>query len=67
MNQVTYSIPNISCNHCVMRIKTALLKLDGVQDVEGDPESKQIRVEFDDPSSDELLRETLKEIDYPAE
>lgn len=36
----TFSIPNISCGHCVMSIKNELSELEGVKTVEGDPEKK---------------------------
>ena len=45
MEKETFSIPNISCGHCVMTIKNELKALEGVESVAGDPESKQITVE----------------------
>ena len=67
MKTQTYAVPNISCGHCVMHIKRALSELEGVQSVEGDPKSKEIKVEFSEPATDELIRATLSDIDYPAE
>lgn len=67
MKTLTYSIPNISCGHCVMHIKKALSALDGVEAVEGDLTEKRITVEFTAPATDELIRKTLTEINYPAE
>jgi copper chaperone CopZ len=34
--------------------------------VEGDPENKSITVEFESPATLEQIKETLKEINYPA-
>ncbi|MGD8980621.1 MAG: heavy-metal-associated domain-containing protein [Desulfobacterales bacterium] len=62
----TFSIPNISCGHCVMSIKNELNELDGIKTVEGDPENKSITVEFESPATLEQIKETLKEINYPA-
>ena len=62
----TFSIPNISCGHCVMSIKNELNELDGIKTVEGDPENKNITVEFESPVTLEQIKETLKEINYPA-
>jgi copper chaperone CopZ len=62
----TFSIPNISCGHCVMSIKNELNELDGIKTVEGDPEYKSITVEFESPATLEQIKETLKEINYPA-
>ena len=50
-----------------MHIKRAISELEGVKSVEGDPSSKQIKVEFSEPATDELIRATLAEINYPAE
>jgi copper chaperone CopZ len=66
MAKETFSIPNISCGHCVMSIKNELNELDGVKTVEGDPETKSITVEFESPVTLEQIKETLKEINYPA-
>jgi copper chaperone CopZ len=62
----TFSIPNISCGHCVNAIKSELGDLAGVAKVEGDPASKSIKVEWDLPATEESIRNTLKEISYPA-
>lgn len=66
MKKQTFTVPNISCNHCVMTIKNQLSELEGVISVEGDVENKSIRVEWDDPSTPEKIRDTLKQINYPA-
>ena len=66
MANTTFSIPNISCGHCVMSIKNELSELEGVKSVEGNPETKSIDVEWDAPITEEKLIETLKEINYPA-
>jgi len=66
MEKETLSIPNISCGHCVMTIKNELSEVDGVKSVEGDPDAKSIVIEWDSPASIEKIKETLKEINYPA-
>ena len=66
MEKKTFSIPNISCGHCVMSIKNELKEMDGVSTVEGNPEAKSIEVEWEAPASEEKIIETLKEINYPA-
>ena len=66
MEKKTFSIPNISCGHCVMSIKNELKEMDGVSTVEGNPETKSIEVEWEAPASEEKIIETLKEINYPA-
>ena len=66
MANTTFSIPNISCGHCVMSIKNELSELEGVTSVEGNPETKSIDVEWNAPITEDKLKETLKEINYPA-
>ena len=66
MEKQTFSISNITCGHCVMTIKNELSELEGVKAVEGDPASKSITVELEAPATPEIVRETLKEINYPA-
>ena len=66
MERETLSIPNISCGHCVMSIKNELSEMEGVKSVNGNPETKSIDVEWDSPASLEKIKETLKEINYPA-
>jgi copper chaperone len=66
MTKQTFTVLNISCDHCVMTIKNELSELEGVLSVEGDAENKSITVEWGDPSTLEKIRNTLKEINYPA-
>jgi len=66
MEKHTFSIPNISCGHCVMSIKNELSELEGVKVVEGDPASKTITVEWEIPATVEGIRTILKDINYPV-
>ncbi len=66
MESKKFSIPKISCGHCVMNIKRELAEVQGVSRVEGDPKKKEITVEWDTPASLEKIVSTLKEINYPA-
>jgi copper chaperone len=66
MPKQTFTVLNISCDHCVMTIKNELSELKGVVSVEGDAKNKSITVEWGDPSTLEKIRDTLKEINYPA-
>ncbi len=66
MEKKTFSIPNISCGHCVMAIKNELSELDGVKSVEGNPDAKSIDVAWDAPVTETKIREALKDINYPA-
>ncbi len=66
MTTVTYTIPNITCHHCVHTIKMEVSELDGVQSVEGDPKSKQVTIVFSSPASEEGIKALLAEINYPV-
>ena len=66
MESKTFSIPSISCGHCVMSIKNELNEIQGIPNVEGNPEEKKITVEWDTPATLEKIKSTLKEINYPA-
>ncbi len=65
MESTRFSIPNISCGHCVMTIKRELSEIQGVKKVEGDPETKEIVVEWEAPATLEGIKAILKEINYP--
>jgi copper chaperone CopZ len=66
MESKTFSIPDISCGHCVMTIKNELNDLEGVSRVEGDPQKKEITVEWEAPATLEKIKSILKEIHYPV-
>jgi len=66
METKTLSIPNISCGHCVMAIKKELSEMEGISKVEGDPANKSITLTWDAPATMETIKQTLKDINYPA-
>lgn len=65
MTSVTYTIPNISCNHCVHTIKSELSELDGVKSVEADAGTKKATIVFESPATEDRIIALLKEIHYP--
>jgi copper chaperone len=67
MTTITYSVPNISCHHCVHTINTELAELPGVQNVAADLPTKTVKVSYAAPATPEKIEELLAEIDYPAE
>ena len=67
MQNVTFQVPNISCGHCVHTIQMELGEVEGVSTVKASAETKQVTVQFDAPASEQTLRDTLAEINYPAE
>lgn len=66
MEKTTFTIPNISCGHCVMSIKNELGDLEGVTAVDGDPDLKSMTVAWEAPATLEIIKTQLREINYPA-
>ena len=66
MKNVTYSIPNISCGHCVHTIQSEVSELEGVQVVRASAETKKVTIQYDAPASEEQIITLLKEINYPV-
>ena len=67
MTTITYSIPNISCKHCVHTITTELSDLAGVKSVVASEAAKTAVVTFEAPATENLIVETLKTINYPPQ
>jgi copper chaperone CopZ len=67
MPAITYTVPAISCGHCVHTIETELADLPGVIEVEANMDTKKVKVVFDAPANDEKIKALLAEINYPAE
>ncbi len=66
MKTVTYSIPNISCNHCVHTIQSEVSELKGVKSVQANVETQQAEITFDAPATEEAIKQLLAEINYPV-
>ena len=66
MGKHVFTIPNISCGHCVMAIKNELAEVKGIVAVEGNPAEKQITVEWNAPLTLDKIQAILKDINYPA-
>jgi copper chaperone CopZ len=52
--------------HCVNTIKIAISSLEGVDFVDANMPRKELLVEYDAPASDEIIRQKLESIGYPA-
>jgi copper chaperone CopZ len=66
MTTVTYSIPNISCHHCVHTIKSEVSELTGVTFVDATVDTKQATITFDAPATEDQIKALLAEINYPV-
>jgi len=66
MTTVKYSIPNISCGHCVRTIQNEVGELTGVQSVQADQATRTALITFDTPATEEQIKALLSEINYPV-
>jgi copper chaperone len=66
MKSVTYSVPNISCKHCTHTITMELSELEGVSKSRCRCANPACTITFDDPATEQQLKDTLAEINYPA-
>jgi copper chaperone CopZ len=67
MTTITLSIPNISCNHCIMTVKRETGFVDGAEFVSGDVDGKTATFQVTDEDSLLELKRTLAEAGYAAE
>jgi copper chaperone CopZ len=66
MKTVTYTVPNISCQHCLHTIETELGEMRGVASVHAEQESKRVEIAYDDPATTDGIESLLAEINYPV-
>jgi copper chaperone len=66
METITLSIPNISCNHCVMTVKREGGFVDGAEFVSGDVEGKTATFRVATEEALTALKSALAEAGYPA-
>lgn len=63
MSEVRYSVPGISCGHCVTAIGGEVRRVPGVADVTVDIDAKLVTVKGDD-LDDAALRAAIDEAGY---
>ncbi|RJP94654.1 MAG: cation transporter [Desulfobacteraceae bacterium] len=66
METKTFTVPNISCGHCVRSIQNELGELQGVESVKGDAENKTITIVWSSPATESEIRNIMQSINYPA-
>ncbi len=65
MSEITYKVPDMSCDHCKHAVSSSLLGVGGVEAVDVDLETKQVIVrgtELDDAT----LRSAIDDAGYEA-
>ena len=66
MTTVTYSIPTISCGHCVHTIQSEVSELEGVTSVVANQEARTATIVFEAPATEDKIKALLGEINYPV-
>jgi copper ion binding protein len=67
MAQIIFTIPKISCGHCVETITQAVHPLDGVDQVSVDIQSKQVEVDYDETRTTiDRIKNVLAQKGYPV-
>ena len=67
MLELTLTVPDISCDHCVASIRKAMSKLAGVEFVNGDPNRKLVSLRFDESRVKlEDIEQAIEEEGYPV-
>lgn len=66
MTTVKYTVPNISCGHCVNTIQMEVADLEGVRSVQADQETQVVEIAFDDPATEDTIKALMSEINYPV-
>jgi copper chaperone len=58
-------VDGISCNHCVKSIEDALMKIDGIYDIEVSLEYKTVDIEFDETKTNlDEIKEAIEDQGY---
>lgn len=65
MQSKTFTVPNISCGHCVAAVEEEVGEIAGVSNVKADETTKVVTVDWDTPASWDQIKATLVEIEYP--
>ncbi len=66
MKTINFNVPAMHCHHCTHTVSMELSDLEGVSKVNADLESKIVTVEYDAPATEQEMRDTLAEINYPV-
>jgi len=66
MTSKTYSVPSISCGHCVNTIQVEVGEMDGVESVSANAETKMVDIIFDAPEDEAAIKSLMAEINFPV-
>ena len=61
----TFTVPNISCGHCVRSIQNEVAEIAGVASVQADEKTKVVTVAWNTPATWDQIKAALTEMEYP--
>ncbi|MED1203815.1 copper chaperone CopZ [Heyndrickxia acidicola] len=68
MQNITFKVTGMSCNHCVKTIQESVGRLAGVEEVEVDLKSGEVQVDFDAEKVAAVeIKKEIEEQGYDAE
>jgi len=62
-----FVVPDMTCNHCVMSVKNAIQKIDGIDQIVVDLETKDVTVQHDEKVKPDRVIEAIKSAGYSVE
>lgn len=62
----TIKVDGMMCNNCVKHVKEALVKVEGISNVEIDLKKKKVDISMEKEIADEVINEALKDAGYEA-
>ncbi|WP_162982924.1 copper-translocating P-type ATPase [Helicobacter sp. L8] len=62
--EVKLVVPEITCDHCVDKIERFVGEIEGVKHIDVNVATKQVRVEFEPPASQEAIGEAILDAGY---
>lgn len=64
MTQHTFKVPDVSCEHCINAIRSEMLKVDGVYNVDVDLDTKDVTVNHDAVVNTGAMRRAIQDAGY---
>ena len=64
MAERVYRVPDVNCEHCVNAITGELTRIDGVQEVKVDLDSKTVTVSSTDAVAEQQIRDGIDEAGF---
>lgn len=67
MQNLTLRVPQMNCSHCISKITTFLQEVQGVKEIQCLLESKEVKISFQSPASQEQIIEAIEDCGFEVE